>query len=139
MSSDTHTSGVTSSNTETGLDVNVAAALAYVLGPVSGLVMYLLETDHRTIRYHGVQSILVFGGVFAAHIGLNVLGRIANLALSYVPGGVILSTLIGLVLGLLTLALWLGAFVAWLYLIVRTYQEADPHLPVVGDMAQKYA
>ncbi|MFW6436101.1 MAG: DUF4870 domain-containing protein [Halococcoides sp.] len=139
MTPETQTADATSSSTETGLDVNVAAALAYVLGPVSGLVMYLLETDHRTIRFHGVQSILVFGGVFVAYLALNVLGTIANMALTFVPGGEVIIGLVGIVLGLLTLALGLGTLVAWLYLIIRTYQEADPHLPVVGDMAENYA
>ena len=47
--------------TALGVPPNVAAALAYVLGWVSGLVVLLVEKEDRSVRYHAAQSILVFG------------------------------------------------------------------------------
>ena len=44
--------------TKTGLPKSTAAALSYVLGPVSGVVFFLLEKD-PFIRFHAAQSIVV--------------------------------------------------------------------------------
>jgi uncharacterized membrane protein len=53
-------------NTSSGLDANFAAALAYAVGWVSGLAFYFLEQDNRFVRFHAVQSIIVFGGLSVA-------------------------------------------------------------------------
>ena len=42
----------------TGLAPNVAGALSYVLGLVTGILFVLLERD-RFVRFHAFQSILV--------------------------------------------------------------------------------
>ena len=48
--------------TTTGLPRFTAAALSYVLGPISGLVFLLLEKD-PFIRFHAAQSIVAVGGL----------------------------------------------------------------------------
>ncbi len=45
----------------TGLDENVAGLLCYVLGWVSGLVFFLIEKESKFVKYHAMQSIVVFG------------------------------------------------------------------------------
>ena len=47
----------------TGLDENIAGLLCYVLGWISGLVFLLLERDSNFVKFHAVQSIIVFGVV----------------------------------------------------------------------------
>ena len=54
----------------TGLDENVAGLLCYVLGWVSGLVFFLLEQENKFVRFHAIQSILVFGVITVASIVL---------------------------------------------------------------------
>ncbi|MEF8802018.1 MAG: hypothetical protein V5A56_13465 [Halolamina sp.] len=121
--------GASSQETETGLDQNIAATLAYVLGPLSGIVMFLVESENDHIRFHGAQSIVVFGGLFVASIALSFIQIIAGFS-------DILQLLLGAILSLLGLVLWLGGVILWVYLIVRTYQGKDPQIPVAAGIAE---
>jgi len=120
-----HASG---QETETGLDENVAAALAYVLGWLSGIVLYLLESENECVRFHAAQSIVVFGAIFIA-------GMVLNVTQAFALFGNVTRALLGPIFALLTLGLWLGALVLWLYLIIRTYQGENPRIPVAADIA----
>ena len=102
----------------TGLDENIAGLLCYVLGWVSGLVFFLLEQENKFVRFHAIQSILVFG---VLNIALIVLGWIPVF-------GMVFSGLIG-VLG----------FVLWIILIIRAYQGVKFKLPWSGNLAEKWA
>jgi uncharacterized membrane protein len=102
----------------TGLDENVAGLLCYVLGWVSGLVFFLLETENKFVRFHAIQSILVFGAI-----------TVAGIVLGWIPFiGVVFSVLIG-VLG----------FALWIILMIRAYQGVKFKLPWSGDLAEKWA
>ena len=46
--------------TSTGLDANVAAALTYAVGWVTGLAFLVMEKDNRFVRFHAMQSTIVF-------------------------------------------------------------------------------
>jgi uncharacterized membrane protein len=95
----------------TGLPKNTAAALSYVLGWLTGIVFLLVEKD-PFVRFHAMQSIVVFG---------------ALTLLSFVPVvGWVLSPLIMIV-----------AFALWLFLIYKAYQGEEFMLPYVGDLAKK--
>jgi len=98
----------------TGLDENVAGLLCYVLGWVSGLVFFLLEQENKFVRFHAIQSILVFG---VLNIALIVLG--------WIP-------VIGWVLGVL----WV---VLLIILMIRAYQGVKFKLPWSGNLAEKWA
>lgn len=117
-----------SQQTETGLDENVAAALSYVLGFLTGIVMFLIESENDQVRFHAAQSIVIFGILFVASIALNFVQAIA--AFSDIIGLVL-----GPILGLLGLVLWLGGLILWIYLLVRTYQGEDPRIPVAAGVA----
>jgi uncharacterized membrane protein len=114
--------------TEIGLDVNVAAALAYALGFFTGIVIYLIETENDHVRFHAAQSMVVFGGIVVVSIALNFIQIVAGF-------GNIIGFLIGAIFSLLSLILWLGAFIVWIYLIVRTYQNEDPRIPGAAGIA----
>jgi len=51
--------------TSLGLDANVAAALSYLLGWVTGAAMLVIERQNRFVRFHALQSTIVFGGLCA--------------------------------------------------------------------------
>jgi uncharacterized membrane protein len=124
----------------TGLEENVAAALAYVLGFVTGIVMYVLEPDNPTVRFHAVQSIVVSGGIFVVVLVLNFVTAIVTAgAATGVPGSGIVFGLFGAVLGLVNLVVWLAALGLWIYLVVRTYQERNPRIPIAAEIADRYA
>ena len=100
----------------TGLDENVAGLLCYVLGWVTGLVFFLIEKDSKFVRFHALQSIIVFGVLC-----------VASIILRWIPliGGVI-SGLIGLL-----------ALVLWIILMIKAYQGEKFKLPWAGDIAEK--
>ena len=50
--------------TSTGIQPNVAALLAYLLGVVSGLIFFLIEKENKFVKFHAMQSIIVSGGLF---------------------------------------------------------------------------
>ncbi len=118
--------------TEIGLDENVAAALSYVLGFLTGIVVLLVESENDHVRFHAAQSIVVFGAIFVASIGLNFLQAIVGIS-------DIIGVVLGPVLGLLGLALWVGGLILWVYLIVRSYQGEDPRIPVAAGVADGIA
>lgn len=95
----------------TGLPKNTAAALSYVLGWLTGIVFLLIEKD-PFVRFHAMQSIIVFG---------------ALTVLMFIP-------VIGWMLSPL---LWIVGFVLWLVLIFKAYQGEEFKLPFVGDFAKK--
>ncbi|MBI2851626.1 MAG: hypothetical protein HYX84_00770 [Chloroflexi bacterium] len=49
--------------TSTGLDENIAGLLCYVGWWVSGVVFMIIEPDNRFIRFHAIQSIIVFRAI----------------------------------------------------------------------------
>jgi uncharacterized membrane protein len=94
-----------------GLPKNTAAALSYVLGWLTGIVFLLVEKD-PFVRFHAMQSIVVFG---------------ALTLLSFLPVvGWVLSPLIMII-----------AFALWLLLIYKAYQGEEFKLPWVGDFAKQ--
>ena len=102
----------------TGLEPNVAGLLCYVLGWVSGVVFLVLEKKDKFVRFHAIQSIIVFGAVNLAYF---ILFRIP---------------IIGWVFGWI---LWVLAFVLWIILMIRAYQGEKTKMPVAGDFAEKHA
>ena len=102
--------------TSTGLEANIAGLLCYVLGWISGLVFILIEKENKFVRFHAMQSIIVFGI-------LNITGII----LGWIPFvGLFLWPLIS-VLGL----------ILWIVLMVKAYQGIMYKLPWAGDLAER--
>lgn len=95
----------------TGLPRNTAAALAYILGWLSGLLLLFIEKD-EFVRFHAMQSIITFGILTV---------------LSFVP-----------VIGwMLTPIILLAGLALWLILIVKAYQGEKFKLPYIGNWAEK--
>lgn len=121
--------GPTPTGTSTGLDPNIAALLSYVLGWITGLIFYLLEKDNSYVRFHAMQSIM-----FSVAVTLIVI------VLQTFAG--VLLFISGAFAGLLALALyvvWLASIVLWVVMMVKAAQGEKYKLPVIGDMAERYA
>lgn len=99
----------------TGLSKNTAGALSYVLGPITGIIFLILEKD-SFVRFHAMQSIVVFGGLFI----LQWIMGITVILLPLVP----LISLLG--------------FVLWLVLIMKAWQGVEYEVPVVGSFARQF-
>ncbi|MDD5195353.1 MAG: DUF4870 domain-containing protein [Candidatus Omnitrophica bacterium] len=102
--------------TSIGMEANVAALLSYVLGFITGLVFYLIEKENKFVRFHAMQSMIVFGFLF-------VLGIIVQVIPLF---GMIISSLI-----------WLAHLILWILLMVKAYQGELFKLPIAGDIAEK--
>jgi len=101
--------------TSTGLDANVAAALSYLVGFVTGVLFLAIEKDNRFVRFHAMQSTVVF----LAIVGIDIL-------LQIVP-----------ILGALVVVFLVipASAVLWLVLMYKAYQGEEFSLPVVGPFA----
>lgn len=121
------TGGKEDTKTGSGLDDNVAGALCYLFGLITGIIFLVIEKENRFVRYHAWQSIIVSGIV----IILSILVSIIDTILVFIP---IIGWIIG---GLLFAALGLGAFALWVYLLYQAYQGKMVKIPFAGDFAEK--
>lgn len=116
-----------SGSTSTGLPPNVAGALAYVLGPITGILFYVLERDNRFVRFHAAQSIAVSLVLFVVSIVLGILGTV----LAFIP-------LLGwLVAMLLSFGLSIVSLVLWLFLMWQAYKGLEWEAPFAGVFARR--
>ena len=79
--------------TSTGLTENVAGLLCYVLAWVTGLIFILIENENKFVRFHAMQSIIVFGVL-----------TVANFILGLIP---VINIVITPIIGLLGFVLWI--------------------------------
>jgi uncharacterized membrane protein len=111
-------------STSGGLTPNLAGALSYLLGPVTGIIFLVLERTNNFVRFHAMQSTV-----------LGVAWIILSIALSVLSGIV---PVIGWIFGLLiSIVLGIGGFILWLLLMWNAYQGKEWELPVVGPFARK--
>lgn len=128
------------STTNTGLEENAAAALSYVLGWITGIVMYFVEPDDESIRFHAAQSIVVFGGFSVLVLVIGFLSAvISGLAAAGGMGVGVFFGLFSMIMSLISFVIWIAGLGLWLYLLVRTYQGQDPRVPVAAGIANSIA
>ena len=113
--------------TSMGIAPNVGGALAYALGPITGVAFYLLEKENRFVRFHAAQSITVGVLMIALSIALSMLSTV----LAFVP---VLGWIVAL---LLSLGVSVLSFVLWLMLMWKAYNGAEWETPIAGPMARK--
>lgn len=100
----------------TGLEANLAGALTYVLGPITGILFLVLEKDSKFVRFHAMQSTITFLGLF-----------VVSVVLGFIP-----------ILGwLVAIFLQLAALVLWLILMFKAFQGEKFKLPAIGDLAER--
>jgi len=132
------------SQTGTGLDPKVAAAISYIW--IVGLIFFFIEKENKFVRFHAMQSIL-FG--IANSVIMMVLAIVATLltvvftigaaaAASAGSGG--LGAIVSLFVWLIWLVFWVMAMVFLVGLVfaaVKAYQGQKFKLPIIGNMAEK--
>jgi uncharacterized membrane protein len=96
-----------------GIKKETAGALAYVLGPITGVIFLIIEKD-PFVKFHAMQSIVVFVGLF------------------------ILQWILGFTIVLLPLVPLVGiaSFVLWLILIYKAWQGDSWEVPFFGKVAR---
>ncbi len=109
--------------TSTGLTPNVAGALAYLLGPITGILFLVVEKENQFVRFHAMQSTVLSIAWIIVSFGLRffvsvpMIGWIVGLLLSFVMG--------------------LAGFILWLLLMWKAFQGQEWELPMVGAFARK--
>jgi uncharacterized membrane protein len=101
--------------TSTGFDANVAAALSYLVGFVTGIIFLLVEKENRFVRFHAMQSTLLFVGIVLVDILLQIVPLLGALLVVFI-------------------VIPLSAFL-WLFMMFKAYQGEEFKLPLVGQMA----
>lgn len=104
----------------TGLDANIAGALAYFTLPA--IVFLAIEKDSQFVRFHAVQALGLALAWFVVWIALSIFAALP-------------------VIGLLSIPLWFGAailfLVVWVLCLVKAFQGERFKLPVLGDLAEQ--
>jgi uncharacterized membrane protein len=113
----------------TGIDERLAAVLCYSVWWVTGALFLLLERQHRTIRFHAAQSLVLFGAISALLVGL---GGLSVLAL-------VLSSQTFQLMRVVGDLLWVGAAVLWLVLVLRAWRGDVWRVPLVAALADRVA
>jgi uncharacterized membrane protein len=104
------------SKSSIGVDENLAAALAYLVWFVTGIIFLVIEKDSRFVRFHAMQSTMFFLPLAVLHVillGIPILGW------------------------LLAFFVWAAGLVIWLVLMFKAYQGDRFKLPIVGDLAEQ--
>jgi uncharacterized membrane protein len=102
--------------TALGLKPNLEAALTYSVGFISGVVFLFLEKENQFVRFHALQSVVTFLGLF-----------IVSLLIGLVP-------FIGFIVSLLSMPL---TFILWIFLMYKAYQGEHFKLPYIGDFTEQ--
>lgn len=95
-------------------------AVAYLLGPVTGIVLLITDKKNSYVRFHAMQSTVLFGAFLLLNI---VLGIIPIL-------GWIIALIISPILGI-------ASFILWLFLMWKAYNGEKYKLPYFGELAEK--
>ena len=115
-----------------GMSENVASALCYVVGLITGIIFLVLApyNQNRTVRFHAFQSIFFHVGAIILWVGFMIIMGM----LGFLTHG--LSVFISL---FLYPVLGLALFITWLYLMYAAYNNKTVVLPIVGPLARKQA
>ena len=115
--------------TSTGVDPRLSALLCYTAWWVSGLIFLIIEQEHRTVRFHAAQALVLFGGLSV----LIVLLSVASVGMLMVSGGAFQAARV------LVYLVWIGAVAIWLVLMYRTYNGQTWRVPFAGSLAARIA
>jgi uncharacterized membrane protein len=120
----------TSERSSTGLDANIAAALSYFFGLLSGAVFFAIETESRFVKFHAMQSMLVSLAAIVVYIAYTIVFMV----LWRLP-------FVGWIAGIFGTLGWallaLGFLGVWLYCMFRAFQGDRFKLPYIGEVAEK--
>ena len=111
----------------TGLDPQVAAALAYLAGPFSGVILLVAERTSTYVRFHAWQSV----------IGLGGLGMLVALLMALAFASVIVSATAFRVLLLTCWVVWALWLICWAVCLVKALSRRRWKLPIAGAYAER--
>jgi uncharacterized membrane protein len=122
----------------TGLEENIAGALAYVLGWVTGIIFLIID-KRPSVRFNAAQSLVVFGGGAILVILISVItgggmifGGFGGFGFGPEMGFRYMMVMLGIALnGLLELTM----FILWILLMLKAYQRQTFRVPIAAGIA----
>ncbi len=102
--------------TSSGMQPNVAALLSYLLGFITGIIFYFIEKENKFVRFHAMQSIIVFGFLFVLNFILQLIPILGWILLPFIA--------------ILTVILWI-------VLMIKAFKCEYFKLPIAGDIAER--
>ena len=95
---------------------NILAAVSYLGGFVTGIIILLVEKKNEYVRFHAMQSTILSLGIVILTVGLEFVPFI----------GFVVNRLVGLV-----------AFIVWIVLLWKSFSGEHYKLPYIGELAEK--
>jgi len=108
----------------TGLEQNVSVLLAYLFGPLGGLIFYLVEKENKFVRFCAMQS-LIIGTVWLAVL-------IVFSFLSFIP-------FLGIIFAIASPLFSLSVLVLLIFLIVQGFKNVKISLNIIGDLSEHWS
>ncbi|MFC1921213.1 DUF4870 domain-containing protein [Chloroflexota bacterium] len=105
----------TAGSSTTGMEPNIAGLLCYLGGWITGIIFLIIEQKNIFVRFHALQSIIVFGAL-----------TVAGTFLKLIP---FFGDFFSAVTGIL-------AFILWILLMVKASQGELYKVPVAGQIAE---
>ena len=122
-----------------GLDANITALLGYIIW-ILALIALIMEKENRFVRFHAIQSLLYHAAIIVVVFALMIIGIFLGIAgaVAGQAGGAI-GGLFGGLIGLIWMVVFLAYLVGLIYAAVQAYGGKWFKLPLVGNMADKWA
>lgn len=115
--------------TSTGVDARLASVLCYAGWWVTGLVFLFAERQHRGVRFHAAQSLLLFGTLSAVMLASGGASALAFFVTG--PSFRLLQAAGNIV--------WLATVALWLVLMLKSWRGEVWRVPGVADLADRIA
>jgi uncharacterized membrane protein len=111
-----------------GLSENVAGALCYVLGLITGAIFLAIAPYNRSkfVRFHAFQAIFF-------HVALIIFWVFRAVLWQVLPWGAFA------VLNILFMLIWVAGVALWVFLMVKALNREKFKLPIIGDYAERQA
>ncbi len=107
---------MSNNNTALGIDENIEALLCYIVGWITGIVFLFVEKKNEFVRFHAMQSLAIFAGLF-------IIG--------------ILAPIIPILGWIISLLMFPVGIVLWFLLMYKAYKGKRYKLPYIGDFSEK--
>jgi uncharacterized membrane protein len=108
-------------DTPFGLDPNLAAGLAYLLGLIGGIIMLVGGGTNNFVKWAAAQSITMWGLYIAIWIAFSFASSLIHILLFLFP----VMWLIGI--------LW---FILWLWTFISGFQGKEVRIPVISGLTE---
>ena len=130
---------------ESGLSENVAGLLCYLpyVGWLIGIVFLVID-KRKFVRFHALQSLIVsgillvisfiLGGIYQS-MAMAAVSNPIGFGMTMATGGIFLVSALWFITTLVNFI----AFVLWILLMYKAYKGEKYKLPLVGNLAEKYA